>query len=146
MPAVRTNRDELLAAIEDVKNLKPAEIAAVLKRRKIVGRPGTTGRCPLALLMHGSRGGRFVVGQKYVMRTVGDQVDKVKTPPNLASFVRQFDQGVFRELIQVPPRCVRGTSHTPAPRPRPSGKAHKYKRGAARLQLAKQAERFKVQP
>lgn len=143
-----TPAQALRAAVEDVKNLKPAEIAAALARKKIVGRPGTTGRCPLALLMHNSHGGRFVVGQKYIMREGGGSVEQVKTPPNLAAFVRMFDSGAFQNLIQVPPRCL-PVRLRPAPKPsgknRPSGKEHKYKRGAERLQLAKQVQRFKYQ-
>ncbi len=143
---LRTPAHELRDAIDDVKNLKPAEIAAVLKRRKILGRPGTTGRCPLALLMAGAHGGRFIVGQKYVMRQAGDSVEKVKTPPNLAAFVRMFDEGRFRDLIQVPPRCVRRGAEPPKPGAGPSGQAHSRKRGAQRLHLARDVQRFKVQP
>jgi len=142
MTATRTNRDELLSALEDVKNLKPAEIAATLKRRKILGRPGTVGRCPLALLMHGARGGQFYVGQKQIIRQSGGVVDKVNTPPNLAAFVRMFDEGRFADLIQVPPRCVRANRVTGATAAQKSGIQHKRKRGANRLQLARQVQRF----
>lgn len=138
----RTPLNELHDAVNDVKSLKPAEIAAMLKRRKIIGRPGTTGRCPLALLMAGAHGGRFVVGQKYVMRQSGGSVEQVKTPDNLAAFVRMFDSGQFPELIQVPPRCM-PKSKAPGKVSGPSGKPHKRKRGAERLHLSRDVQRFK---
>jgi hypothetical protein len=147
VPVTRTNRDELLQAIEDVAKLKPAEIAAALKRKKILGRPGTVGRCPLALMMHGSRGGHFYVGQKSIIRQSGGQVDTVKTPPNLAAFVRMFDAGRFNDLIDVPPRCHTGGYHASPGKPAGTRtKPHSRKRGPERLHLARQVERFKVQP
>ena len=138
-------KEALLDAVNDVKNLKPAEIAAFLKKRKILGRPGTTGRCPLALLMAGAHGGRFVVGQKYVIhQTSSGKVEQVKTPPNLAAFVRMFDSGQFKDLIQVPPRCLPKVSSNPnnLPSPHKSTKI-KHKRGAERLHLSRDVQRFK---
>lgn len=143
----RTPMDELKSAVDDLKGVKPADIAAMLKRRKILGRPGTTGRCPLALLMAGAHGGKFIVGQKMVMRVTkgGKGAEKVKTPPNLAAFVRMFDAGKFPELIQVPPRCQKFYERVDK---RPSGPnskrgvANKHKRGAERLHLSKDVQRF----
>src|SRR5688572_17228808 len=135
--------DLLRSAVDDVKNLTPAEIAASLAKKRILGRPGTTGRCPLALLMHNSRGRHVVVGQKLVLRQSGRHVDKVATPKNLAAFVRRFDAGKFPELIQVPPRCLPAAkAHSPAPTGKTGRNIHARKRGAARLQLAKVADRF----
>lgn len=137
--------ERLQSAVDEVKDMKPAEIANFLKRRRIVGRPGTVGRCPLALMMHNGWGGQFVVGQKFIMLRSGKSVDKVKTPPNLAAFVRMFDAGKFQDLIQVPPRCM--------PRPNKGAKSpntiklgstqrNARKRGPNRLHLAKIADRF----
>ena len=139
-------KDALIDAVNDVKNLKPAEIAAVLKKRKILGRPGTTGRCPLALLMSGAHGGRFIVGQKYVMhQTRGGQVEQVKTPTNLAAFVRMFDSGQFKDLIQVPPRCLPSDGRKDKPKGPNSvtAKPIRRRRGAERLHLARDVQRFK---
>lgn len=140
---------DLVSAVNDVKNLKPAEIAAHLKKSKILGRPGTVGRCPLALLMHNKRGGHFYVGQTYIIRqTRGDQVDKIRTPPNLAAFVRMFDKGEFPELIQVPPRCTAQANtrkvYPPGPGATGGRQIHAKKQGAARLQLSKEVGRFVV--
>lgn len=146
MKPERTSYDELQDAVNDVKHLKPAEIASLLRRRKILGRPGTTGRCPLALLMHGARGGHFVVGQKWVMRQSGESVEKIKTPENLAAFVRMFDAGQFRDLIQVPPRCLPKRARSGKTAAQTSGTHHARKRGPDRLQLAKEAQRFKPVP
>jgi hypothetical protein len=59
-----------------------------------------------------------------------------------------FDAGKFNDLIDVPPRCRTGASHTPKVQnpSRPYGKLNKRKRGPERLHLARQVERFKVQP
>lgn len=134
---------ELLSAVEELKGIKPRAIAQMIARRKIHGRPGTTGRCPLALLMSGAHGGRFIVGQTYIMRQAGGRVDKMRTPANLAAFVRMFDAGQFTNLIQVPPRCERDRSGKTKRVSGPSGKRHARKRGAERLHLARDVERFK---
>ncbi len=103
-------RTQLVAAVDEIKALKPDEIAALIENRKIKGRPGTTGLCPLASLLHGAHGGRFVVGPDFIIHVSGNHnkphLEKVKTPPNLASFVRMFDKGLYGKLILPPPRCV----------------------------------------
>lgn len=136
-----TGQSELRAAIEELKGIKPAQIADIISRRRIKGRPGTTGRCPLALMFQNTHGGRFIVGQKYVMRQVGANVEKIKTPENLAAFVRMFDEGRYQDLIQVPPRCIRKNAPGPK-RSGPSGKHIARKPVAERLHLARDAQRF----
>jgi hypothetical protein len=138
---ITLNKQELHDAINDVRNLTPMDIVRELRRKRIKGRPGTTGRCPLALLMQGSHGGKFVIGQKYIIRHSGKQIDKVKTPKNLAAFVRMFDEGQFTDIIQVPPRCVRGGTAKPDP-VGGNTKPIRHKRGAERLHLARDAGRF----
>ena len=141
MPSKSTTMVELKAAVRDVQHLTPKQIANTLKKSKILGRPGTTGRCPLALLLHAAYGGQFVVGQKYILHRVGKStVERIPTPPNLAAFVRMFDAGEFPELIQVPPRCLprpNGKAHSPADTKVGGHNRHARKRGADRLQLAR---------
>jgi len=119
--------------VDEIKDLKPAEIAALLGRRKIKGRAGTTGLCPLAMLLHGAHGGRFVVGPKAIIHVSGNHnkphLEKVATPPNLAAFVRMFDKGEYPNLLMPPPRCVKprslrphGTGKTAGQHKKPSNK------------------------
>jgi hypothetical protein len=142
--ASRANRNELRQAINDVRDLTPNEIARALRSARITGRPGTTGHCPLALLMHGNRGGRFVVGQKFIVRQSGAQVAKSPTPANLAEFLTRFDRGDYKHLIAVPPRCAPPRAKRPSSpwSAQTPGKAHYPKRSAERLPLAKMAQRF----
>lgn len=144
MPAkkpVSDNRSELLAAVAEVEKLRPAKIAEMIAARRIKGRPGTTGRCPLAMLMIGGHGGQFYVGEKFIARRTGHSsnpnVEKIKTPDNLAAFVRMFDRGDFSTLIAPPPRC---RVHGITPKGRPGG-GPKRKRGEVRLHLARDVGR-----
>ena len=138
---------KLEAAVNEIKHLHPNKIAELLASKKILGRPGTIGRCPLALHMHNGYGGRFIVGQKKIFRQVNDSIVEIDTPKNLAAFIRNFDKGVYKDLIQVPPRCV-----TPKAKKRNHGKPpvgggsnrHARKRGPNRLHLARLADRHAV--
>jgi hypothetical protein len=47
-----------------------------------------------------------VIGRRYVVRRSGNKIQKVRTPKNLAQFVRKFDIGGYPELIAPPPRCL----------------------------------------
>jgi hypothetical protein len=140
-PHARSNRNELLAAVNEVAKLKPTQIAEMIHERKIKGRPGTTGRCPLAMMMIGGHGGRFFVGEKYIARKIGHNsrpnIEKVKTPPNLAAFVRMFDHGDFSMLIAPPPRCRLKSW----PNTQPKNPGQKRKRGEIRLHLARDVGR-----
>lgn len=98
--------DALHAIIKSLGNKPPGAIAAMLTKRKITGRPGTVSRCPLACMLHNEYGGRFIVGQRYIMHEVGHDVVKVPTPKNIAAFERLFDSGRYPQLIAPPPRCL----------------------------------------
>lgn len=62
---------ELQSAVAELEGFTPQQIAKAVAKRQIRGRPGTTGRCPLALLMQGRFGGKFIVGQEYIFHPGG---------------------------------------------------------------------------
>lgn len=100
------NKDILKAALAEFENLTPDQIAALVQKRGIRGRAGTTYNCPLALMLSGTHGGQFVVGRKFIARRSGSRIDKIPTPKNLASFERKFDIAGYPDLIAPPPRCL----------------------------------------
>ena len=93
--------------LEQFRGLKPDDIAAMVKRRGIKGRMGTTYGCPMALLLDGQSTGTYVIGRRYIVRRSGRAVEKSRTPDNVRSFVRKFDIGGYPDLVAPPPRCVR---------------------------------------
>lgn len=114
---------ELEKAVAEFSSKSPDAIAAYMRRRKITGRPGTTGKCPLAKAMQATHTGRYVVGRKYIMRIMGGKAEKVKTPPTLAAFLRKFDLSQYSDLIAPPPRCLTEDSRLARrARPAASGK------------------------
>lgn len=110
---------ELQYAVAELAEKTPDQIYHMLKRRKITGRPGTTGDCPLARLMMGSHTGRFIVGRKFIARQSGRVIEKVATPPSLAAFLRKFDLSQYSDLLAPPPRCL--TKARPREKPWRSG-------------------------
>lgn len=108
-----TESSVLVNAIEQLRGKSPDEIAAMMRRRGIKGRPGTTQKCPLAMFFDGTNAGTFVIGREFIMRTAGKTVERAKTPKNLADFVRRFDIGKYPDLFLPPPRCLRQTAKPP---------------------------------
>lgn len=96
----------LTKLLDQFSGKSPNQIAKIIGERKIRGRMGTTGSCPLALLLGGQGHGRVVIGRRYVVRQSGDAIERRRTPSNLATFVRKFDTGGYPELIAPPPRCA----------------------------------------
>lgn len=84
----------------------PDQIAATVKRRGIKGRMGTTYGCPMALLLNGEGGGAHVIGRRFIVRRSGKNIEKIRTPDNVAAFMRKFDIGGYPDLVAPPPRCV----------------------------------------
>lgn len=109
-------------AVNSLAKLKPDQIAQLMRKRKIGGRPGTTGNCPLARLMNGEYSGRFIVGPKFIARQCGDRIEKVPTPDNCKQFLRGFDLSRYPDLIMPPPRVL--------PRSKPARKRKAVKRTA----------------
>jgi len=95
-------------AMEIINGKTSDEIAAMLRKHKVEGRPGTVGNCPLANLFHALIGGDFIVGPKYIMRrSNGKAVDRATTPKTCADFIRKFDLSKYPDLIAPPPRVLR---------------------------------------
>lgn len=99
--------NQLQRACDDLAGKTPDQIAAMVKRRHITGRPSTTGGCPMALMFKNVYGGKFVVGRKHIYRQSGKDLQKIATPKNIAAFVRKFDISGYPELIAPPPRVKR---------------------------------------
>jgi hypothetical protein len=97
---------QLSDVLEQFRGKNADEIAAMVKRRGIKGRMGTTYGCPMALLLNQARHGEFVIGRKYVVRRSGDRIEKQRTPRNIEAFVRKFDIGGYPDMVAPPPRCV----------------------------------------
>jgi len=96
----------LEAAVSNLSKMTPDAIAGLMRKRKVGGRPGTTGNCPLAKLMHNEWGGRFIVGPKFVVRQCGTRLEKIPTPEPLKQFLRGFDLSRYPDLIMPPPRVL----------------------------------------
>lgn len=101
-----TNKEHLREALQSLNGMTPAAVAEHIRKLKIKGRTGTTSRCPLALCLHKTQGATFVVGRKYVARISGRSIAKVRTPRNVAIFVRDFDEGRYPLLMAPAPRCM----------------------------------------
>lgn len=101
---------DLADVLEQFKGKTPDDIAAMVKRRGIKGRAGTTYKCPMALLLNGAFTGDYVIGRKYIVRRSGHAIQQVATPKNVAQFVRKFDTGGYPELVAPPPRCLKTAS------------------------------------
>lgn len=114
--------DKLHDALAMLEGKTPDEIAKVMAKNGVKGRPGTTGKCPLAIFFNAVQAGQFVIGRDYIMRVAGKTQDKARTPGNLATFVRRFDIGKYPELIAMPPRCLAQSRERDEGRARPSGK------------------------
>jgi len=132
--------------LEDVlahfRNKTPVQIADMVRRAHIKGRTGTTTKCPLALLMAGIGTGTFVIGRKYIARRTPQGVQQVRTPDNVATFVRKFDVGGFPELMAPAPRCIAKTrSHGGSSGTRGYGDKRGHKR-IVKHHLAKLVGRF----
>lgn len=120
------------------------EIAAMMRRRGVKGRAGTTRKCPLAQFFSNLSTGQFLVGATYIMRITGGgpnpHEEKAKTPKNLKAFLTNFDKGKYPDLLAPPPRCV---IKDPRPDDRHADpKAHHKKRKPTRHSWAKDVERF----
>ena len=126
---------ELSDILEQFKGKSADDIAAMVKRRHIKGRTGTTSRCPMALLLRGQNTGEYVIGRKYIVRRSGDNIQKVRTPRNIAVFVRKFDIAGYPDLIAPPPRCLAKEPRNRAPdtRKKPSGDKRIIKNHLAKL-------------
>jgi hypothetical protein len=106
-------------AVAEIADLGAAEIARLMKRRGIHGRPCTVSKCPLANLMHDMYRGHFVVGRKYIVRVSGAKSDRVPTPKGLADFIQAFDLARYPDLIEPPPRAFPRKT-----RGKPTGRKH----------------------
>lgn len=86
----------------------PRQIANRLARMNIVGRPGTTTRCPLATAMSRMFPGRFLVGKEWIMRRTNatTPIEKVPTPANIKEFIENFDLCKYGALIAPPPKVL----------------------------------------
>ena len=107
------DKQTLVHAMAAFQDKSPDEIAAVVKRRGIKGRMGTTYGCPMALLLGGVSTGEFVIGRRYIVRRSGDKIEKMRTPRQIEQFMRKFDIGGYPELIAPPPRCLKPTTRRP---------------------------------
>ena len=107
-------------ALAHFQHKTPDQIAEIVKRNKIKGRMGTTYGCPMALLLDHTSTGSFVIGRKYIVRRSGKVIEKVRTPENIATFVRKFDIGGYPDMVAPPPRCLapRGRERKRGPDPR----------------------------
>jgi hypothetical protein len=115
----------LQAVLREFQGKSPDDIAAMVKRRGIKGRAGTTYGCPFAMLLNGAHTGAYIIGRKYIVRRSGANIEKVHTPANIKAFVRKFDLAQYPELIAPPPRCLAKSQdkRKHGPRGGPSGKA-----------------------
>lgn len=135
----------LTDVVDQFKGKTPDAIAAMIAKRGIKGRMGTTYRCPMALLLDGVSTGSYIIGRKFIVRRSGKTIEKVRTPENMSIFVRRFDIGKYPELIAPPPRCLA----PPIKRPGRTGsdisnrKARIEKR-EIRQHLANLVERFAI--
>lgn len=98
------NKTRLEAAVDSIKNLKAGQIAALLRRFKIGGRPATASICPIANLLKSQHGGQFLVGPKYIIRQCGSRIHKLPTPKGSVEFLQGFDRSRYPDLITPPPR------------------------------------------
>lgn len=80
------------------------------------------------MLLHHVYLGKFIVGRKFIYRTTngGKNLLKLKTPPNLIRFIRQFDLSAYPDLIAPPPRVLR--TRKPETRERNAVSRHKRPR------------------
>lgn len=97
---------DLQSAVGDLRKYSANELAGLLKKYGITGRPCTTGNCPIAKLMKTMYGPKFIVGQKFIAIYSGNRVmEKIPTPSNIAQFVKGFDMSRYPDLIEPPPRA-----------------------------------------
>lgn len=94
-------------ATEKFFRLKPDEIAELMRKNGIHGRPGTAGTCPMANFLNAMYTGRFLVGPKGVIRVYGrGQEERVACTPQLRQFIRGVDLMRYPDLIAPPPRVL----------------------------------------
>ena len=125
--------------LRQFQGLSPDQIAAVIQRRGIKGRMGTTYKCPMALLLTGESTGQYVVGRKFIARRSNNKIEKTTTPLNMAQFLRKFDIGGYPKLIAPPPRCTAQAGD----KPRSGGpRTKRGKRGPIKHHIAKLVHRF----
>lgn len=136
------HKDVLVDILGQFKGKSPDDIAAMVKRRGIKGRMGTTHRCPMALLLDGISTGQYMIGRKYIARRSGETIEKARTPENLSTFVRKFDVGGYPDLIAPPPRCLANEGTAPKRKHGRSGVSGAKKRGATKHHIAKMVGRF----
>lgn len=117
---IKSNQvDDVLALFE---GKTPDAIAAMVKRRGIKGRMGTTYNCPMAILLHNMSTGAYVIGRRYIVRISGRDIQKAPTPKNVHQFLHKFDLGGYPDIIAPPPRCMPGK---PGPKETRKGNRHK---------------------
>lgn len=96
---------DLAGAVGDLRTKTPDQLADLLKKYGLTGRPCTTQHCPIAKLMHVMYGSIFIVGPKFIAIKRGKNLEKIPTPSNIAQFVRAFDLSRYPDLIAPPPRA-----------------------------------------
>lgn len=99
--------NKLQRAVSVFKGHSADDIAKLLQRLGIKGRPATTQRCPLSNFLTATNPGTYIVGRKHIYRRCGPVLEKMPTPRNLCQFVTGFDSARYPELLALPPRATR---------------------------------------
>jgi hypothetical protein len=78
-----------------------ALVADRLRARDITGEQGNAFGCPLSVVIRTAMPeiDRVIVGSRYALLRINDQLVKVTLPAAASEFVARFDDGIYLDLV-----------------------------------------------